>query len=429
MNFKKAIFNYRYFLLFYKQKEILMKITNNFVGNIENYSTKDNKPSNQINFTGDNSKDNIIISDSEMLRAHFGVNSPSDIKYQIIKDKRDGSLAIQSIVKLQAGDLLVLKIDEDTINELLRGKDGKINDGYVKKFISIFKQTAENLARQNEADLEFYDSKMHEESNTITFDPKAVCLEELANMSPDGDFARNVVSRLDGKFKQGLARALYTFSCEDRMRLSSKACHFAEEVFGLSKTDDGYDFSEIARKTNIVKKADYVGEEYGKSDVLDLIKHYAKTTSGSYDIDYIEDMLDLMSSFQVYVPVSKVAETVGKYCSDSSKNHDAILETMIKLQKSDYPLSDDDNDFDTIMSFCFDKEGNFSQERAQYLIGLTDAINEYIDSEMEDFADYPAYLTIGKNAITEYFALSIGEDGSFKPSLDVNEYIDKKMQG
>lgn len=404
-----------------------MRITNNYTNNILNLPVQNDKPQKEVNFKGKAPKDTKKIPSAENLQANFGVKKPSDIKYTVVRSQTDNSEIIQSVVKLNAGDILVLKIDEDTTDEFLRNENGEINDALTLKFISIYKQLAENLASKNDSDLEFYGSQMQETSNIETFNPRDNLLSELSKQQSDDEFARNVVEGLHGKKKKELARLMYDFSCVERTKTSNKAFNLTKGVFELSKTQNGCDLSDIDRKIAVLNRAQYVENEYGEPEILSLLCEYAKKDDGSYDIECLEDMLSLMSSFGLVISPKTVADTVKKYCSADKESHDEILTTMIKLQSSDYALSEDSSDFYDVMNLCFDDDKKFSPLRAQSLLKLVDLAGEFIDENMENFDDYSIYTEKGKSAIVEYFKCSTDANGEFRPELDAAEFIKNKM--
>ena len=134
-----------------------------------------------------------------------------------------------------------------------------------------------------------------------------------------------------------------------------------------------------------------------------------------------------MKSFNSVVDVKTTVDILEKYCSKDKKSHDEILNTMIKLQKSEYSIDAYNSEFEDIMNLCFDKNDDFSPLRAKYILDSTDYINDYIDENMEDLDDYPLYCKEGKNAIEEYFKLSIDNNDEFKPTIDLKDFIRIKL--
>lgn len=403
-----------------------MQVRNNHINTFQKSASLNSKSKSNIHFKGDDSKNKINVSNPEYFQANYGIDTKSDVKYQIIEDK-NGTLSVQSIVKLSTGDFFSLNIDDETSDKFLKDKNGEINSGLTKKFISLYKAIMEDMVKESNDKLEFYERKMRDNSPALGLDPIQAVLFELENKSSCDEFSRNIVDNIDAKHKRELSKILYEFSSDERMHLSDKALNLTRDLFEISRTKDGYDLSDLNRKKAIINRIDSLSYNFNDSEILPKLLYYTKKEDGSYNISLIEDAIRLMKSFNSVVDVKTTVDILEKYCSKDKKSHDEILNTMIKLQKSEYSIDAYNSEFEDIMNLCFDKNDNFSPLRAKYVLDSTDYINDYIDENMEDFDDYPLYCKEGKNAIEEYFKLSIDNNDEFKPTIDLKDFIRIKL--
>lgn len=157
-----------------------MQVRNNHINTFQKSASLNSKSKSNIHFKGVDSKNKINVSNPEYFQANYGIDTKSDVKYQIIEDK-NGTLSVQSIVKLSTGDFFSLNIDDETSDKFLKDKNGEINSGLTKKFISLYKAIMEDMVKESNDKLEFYERKMRDNSPALGLDPIQAVLFELEN--------------------------------------------------------------------------------------------------------------------------------------------------------------------------------------------------------------------------------------------------------
>jgi hypothetical protein len=321
-------------------------------------------------------------------------------------------------VLLKSGERIPLIMDNSTIRECLSDKDGCPDSKLVKKFISLYQETLQNMTDQNEKEAQLFREEKQENPNIIDFDTsqeqlESALLNELQQSSTESgyEFSKNILSQISGRHKKELSAKLLESIEEEKEFLPSDAYKRTKKLFELSKTPDGYDFSDLDKKNDFINAMDSIIAGYGIDDEDDLYKQFlnnAKDKKGKTDWDYAIDASKVVRSLSFFEPLNYVFSNINYFCSKDIKNKDKILNTIIQINRnSNYGMDSGSTDFETIMELCFDKDNKFSQKRADLLFKKFKEADEWVETQEDldncDFERYRTILSYSANMLSSYF--------------------------
>ena len=334
-------------------------------------------------------------------------------------------------VLLKSGERIPLEMDNDTITKYLSDKRGTPDSKLVKKFISLYKETLQQMTDKNEEEIKLFEEGLQEHPRILDFDTSSEILEnallnELKQGSSENDyeFSKNILSQISGQHKKELSAKLLEQVEEDKEYLPSDAYRRTVKLFDLSKTPNGYDFSDIEKKNSFINAMEAIITGYGIEDEDDLYKQFLNNTKdkkGNINWDFALDASKVVRSIAFFEPINYIFSNINHFCSKDIKNKNAILNTMIQINRnSNYGMDSKSTDFETIMELCFDKNQKFNQKRTDLLFEKFKEADEWVDTQIDlnsnDFERYKTILSYSANMLAAYFDEITDEKGNLDDS-------------
>lgn len=334
-------------------------------------------------------------------------------------------------VQLKSGKRIPLEIDYDTITDYLSDKNGVPDSKLVKKFISLYKLTLQDMTDKNEQAELLYKEGLMEHPKVLDFNTSPERLEnallnELKENSGENgfEFSKSILSQISGQHKKELSAKLLESTEEEKEFIPSDAYIRTIKLFELSKAPDGYDFSDIEKKNDFINAMEAIISGYGIEDEDDLYKQFldnAKDNKGNINWDYALDTSKVVRSLAFFEPLDYVFSQINYFCSKDLNNKDAIINTMIQINKnSNYGMDSESTDFETVMELCFDKNQKFSQKRTDLLFEKFNEADEWIETQIDlnsnDFERYKTILSYSANMLSAYFDAITDKKGNINPS-------------
>ncbi len=337
----------------------------------------------------------------------------------------------QTSVLLKSGERVPLEIDNSTISEYLSDKKGMPDYKLVKEFISLYGKTLQDIIDRNSEEEQLYKEELSEKPDIIEFNTSPEVLENALiqelqkGYAEDGyEFSRNILSQISGQHKKELSSKLLESLEEEKEFLPFDAYRKTKKLFELSKTSDGYDFSDIKKKNTLINALDSIIDGYGIEDENGLYREFldnAKDEEGKINWDYAIDTTKVVRSLAFFEPLDYVFNRINYFCSKDIDNKDEILNTIIQINKnSNYGMDAESTDFETVMEICFDKNNKFSKERADLLFEKFNEADEWIESQTDsndcDYERYKTVLSYSANMLSSYFNTITDKSGKINAS-------------
>ena len=361
--------------------------------------------SNFIN-TAQNFKGNIIDfkpkaqASKSSKKAH--INNPD--YYQSINGIKKPSYTIS--VPLKSGEIISLGLDYDTITEYL-SENGMPNPKLVKQFALFYADEFQSLTQSNE-------------------EIKKLNQSHLDNPFQAPDFMRKLPYKSQKKFNTSL------LECNEleKKQIPQKSYDMTKKLFQLSKTKDGYDFSDIESKKEFIGIVNNVaGQFHGKPNLIfnSLIKN-AVDKDGCFDFKLAYNSAKLMKDMGFYETPQFIINTVNHFCSKDKENTDSILHTMQELNQTSYSMDSKNNNFSRLMELCFTPDNKYSQKKADKMLEAVEEADlrmfNWLDENNSNFEYMDRYMNIAAGVIEDYFGLiSNGNEDA----MPVNKYIMSRM--
>ncbi len=348
-------------------------------------------------------------------------------------DKTGSPLRIISEITLNSGEKRNLIIKRGTVNKFLKTPDNKIDDETTVRFISECKNFLENEISENDALNEFLSavasgkSANNKEKNITYFDRGDGLREAILpslSISDQTQFIHTVFDRIvDEKAREDMAGYILD-GCEkeDETGQNETAIRRCEYLFSLCKTGNGYDFSNLEEKRELVYEFERIKSNYGNSECGDIaseIIECSKSKDGRFDINFAKILCSLINNTKTYCPerlVSHRSDVIKGFTAKDKSHAKEIEEYMVKLS-SVLEIDDEVPTFETAFLHAFNqKTGSFDKKAAGLLLEAAPVVLDLTeDIPIETEEDYMNYNKAKTDLLDMYFQeAKDGKSGKIK---------------
>ncbi len=289
-----------------------------------------------------------------------------------------------------------LSISSTTALKYLKTQDRKTSESLVCKFAEVYTKNLQDRLNSEDEAMKLYAQTLKENSE----------LRKQAGID---------TKKLDSASRTA---ALLLASTNERTKIAKKQAYEETELFfEISKTSKGYDFSKQEEKRQIagllhtLQKNSY----HTKNLVLEL-KKAAIDTNGEMDTEFAALICAFIANQDFAVSPLYIADKITYFTGKDPRHKAEIIETMLKLNNTDFQLDDYEPAFENLMEACFTKDGQFIKEAPGIVLKLTDAaealLNCWLDTDRIDDSNILPYIEFSKTIILGYLENIIDEDGN-----------------
>lgn len=402
-----------------------MRIYNNFVLNHQPnvYSKNINKSNSKSNHNV--YKQTASVCNPQLYKAYYNVSfgktekDNSQIPFLLLTYENQKPSKIIGKIPLDSGEIHNLKIDRNIINRFLLSDDGNINQTSLQAFLSAYKTSLQELTKADDEELKFIkgiingENKSPKTTNVSYLKSNDEAVESLmgALSAPVENF---VINFFNGIENEQLRKdyAIKYLSQRDRVlgEKYTKALNRTVCLFDICQTKDGYDFSDLERKTKLVNTIEEIQSSYGDAVPYDLshsIVEEAKSKKGKIDLDFAETLTGLIYTTSVFMPeklVSHRSSIIKSFTACDRANEKQIMDCMLKLANI-IEVDDTTQIFESALSNVFNPlTGKFDEKAAALLLDLAKQVIDYTDDfpiETKEDLEYTDRLT--QSLIDGYF--------------------------
>ncbi len=320
------------------------KIQNSNFASSKNINKKsDNKQDYQLSFQFPKIDSKYYRANSNITFA--GQGNESKI-FPIPLIKNDEFVGYTFPIKLAKNKINNLEISKEFFNDYLCDKNGKFQPKVFAKYIEAFnceltkefKKEAQmrnyflKILQEENADIQEYigeedfiflsgeeiEDKIVEQLNQDKDALRKSVIKNLANKVDSDEFVKNVLQSLPkGPLRISMTKEMLEASTPDEIIKNSfkTAQNNTNALFKLSKTEDGFDFSNNEQKAKISKlSADFEGN-FNIIISLDEMIEVSNKLKGEIDLDFIELCFTLLR----YSEGISGDFTISKYCNVVNK--------------------------------------------------------------------------------------------------------------
>lgn len=321
----------------------------------------------------------------------FGSSKEGGNNLIFIKDK-GGISVFMKFPFLKQDNLIPVHFDEHIVSNYLTDESGDIDADNLKIFSNIFqgfvmngiKSNHKNYLKYSKLSNEIYEG--NEPRETEIFDKDGI--ENLSFLAEkEGIKANADQKRTSGELspfkKRGLSKALADFHKNYPFnKIKDKATSQTADIFSLSKTKDGYNFSNMEKKLEISRFLQYIKRDFGDDEykkILEFLKKEGGEKEEGLDLNYISILIMLASKQETSdIPIKKLDCLLQKYGDD-------IGETANILSFCSGQISVEDNDFENYFSKNFNSNTNkYSEKSAERFKDIVKEMQKLEIKVMED---------------------------------------------
>ncbi|MBQ9246699.1 hypothetical protein IJ182_10580 [bacterium] len=345
------------------------------------------------------------------------------------------------VVKLKNGKEIRLEITKETTNKYLSDKYGKPDNNLINKFISLYTKNIRRYEEERQQEVLQYSLALEEQPENITEYNSAsesvstAVMDELSSTDwmSEAEFAQNILSKLSGKPKRELAKELLKATEIEEEIFPQKAYARTEQLFQLSKTPNGYDFSCMDKKNKLLDSLDLVVSQYPDAEMENVRQDFIREctdTDGNFNFELAENSLKIMRGLAFCYPVKYIIGVANRFCVSDREENAQILNIMKQLNYSNFSMDDTRSDFEKLMELCFDNNGKFDKERSDDVLLAVEIADEWIGEQMElngyDDNRYQNCHDFCLTAILDYYAeQQTPSENSSQQQVSFQEYIDR----
>ncbi len=371
--------------------------------------------------------------------------------------KEDGSVEMLYIAgQYSDTNTTLIEINNKDYEALFADKDGNPDGMVVLKFATMFKHKMMNEIIRLRKNIEFFENIVGERADIFDelneldefqgddefgefgdFEDEdedefadllkeeqiqEILQEELAKKQPNDTFVRNFISKIpDEELKEELAlEILGLYKGEKLSDLTRRSKDYVLSYLYLSKTKDGFDYSNKKDKDIIIDTVGDLEDDFDTNDMLKDFLQISKRELGEINIPFIKALVLLAKNYDVMpMPLDEMGYILKKFQSKDKENSQKIANLMVAFtEKYDF----DELNFETIFNFAFNPITNkYDPVAAETLMKILNETDEWIDEEMIDFDKHYAHFKDAQDEIIiNYFDLAkdrvTGKIGEFAPS-------------
>ncbi|MBR1618173.1 hypothetical protein IJ670_08490, partial [bacterium] len=227
---------------------------------------------------------------------------------------------------------------------------------------------------------------------------------------------------------------------KDFEKVPLRASDYTKRYFELSKTPNGFDFSNFDEKFELIQifySQLNVFDEYKADEIFKHIIEASKDESSRFDPVFASCVFEIDKSCDYTQSLDEICGFLHKYATKDRNSIKDIANTISSLLVSeDEVFYFNDDYFASFLELCFDNDEKFDSLKgrkiADYKTILSDAINErfsdFVQEEMdkEIVQEHFDYLRFeGFNLLTKYLRENEDENGRLiQDPEDFAEYLD-----
>lgn len=374
----------------------------------------------------------------------FGKNKEesSTQNYFILQDNTGSPEKIVNRHTLASGKKINITIGKSTIDKFFTRPNRDLDKDSIQKFISIFEAVLQNITNQEEKENEFLKSVIEGKNPTL---PK----DKISYLNPHDDIVNSMLSSLstssdafiysfingikDEKLKKDFAVELLTKTIQTPQEKYDKAMKRTSCIFEMCKTPNGYDFSDIDKKMQLVLRLEDIERDYGvqdsEKDLTSEIIERSKGTNGNFDVNFAQTLIELICNSNSFLPnklVKHRSDIIKSFSAIDPEKHKEIISTITNLSAI-FEIDDRNKDFESILIQAFNPITNkFDTKAATLLLELVPLVKEATDDmPIETEEDFKNYLLKQQELIKNYFeAVRDKQTGEIKQDyISPEEYI------
>ena len=374
----------------------------------------------------------------------FGQNKEesSTQNYFILQDNTGSPVKIVNRHTLASGKTINITIGKSTIDRFFTRQNGDLDKDSIQKFISIFEAVLQNIIHQENQENEFLKSVIEGKNPTL---PK----DKISYLNPHDDIVNSMLSSLstssdafiysfingikDEKLRKDFAVELLTKTIQTPQEKYDKAMERTSCIFEMCKTPNGYDFSDIDKKMQLVLRIEDIERDYGvqdsEKDLTSEIIEHSKGTNGNFDVNFAQTLIELISNSNSFLPnklVKHRSDIIKSFSAIDPEKHKEIISTITNLSAI-FEIDDGNKDFESILIQAFNPITNkFDTKAATLLLELVPLVKEATDDmPIETEEDFKNYLLKQQELIKNYFeAVRDKQTGEIKQGyISPEEYI------
>ena len=321
----------------------------NDIPSFDEFMGKNIKPSNPscISFSS-----NISFTSNEYLKASF--NLPNNMYAQF-------------------------DFEESTIKNYLLDKEGNIDTELVKKYSTMLANEYIKLQRDIQEELDYFSGlyekeKVNQKGKRSTSDEEAeeLYLAQYSSCRRVSEFEalKNYVSKLSGDTKVYQIEEIIGALKTRQKYLFDTVYYMTEKVFQFSKTNTGYDFSDINEKYNLVEHILQYNRHFGLDDNDErAYDDVLKNTKENGKIDYYlaHTALDMIISSGYVMNLEFAINTLKHFYQKDPDNVKMITSIAKELHRALFMLNEENNHFQDLMELCFDENNRYNPIKGEVL--------------------------------------------------------------
>ena len=406
-----------------------------------NYRKLQNKKVGTDISTNEFLKTSKIACPVETMQAYNNVSFSSASTFYVLDRKTQKPKGILNKISLDSGKTYDLRIDSDIISSHLSDKNGNIDNEKVKSFISVYEQVLGHFVSKSEKEIEFLNeiaygsNKATKKSNLIYFNPNDEARQALLStlMATEEDPLFSFFDKMENPvLRRDYARDIladYVITDDDFQDMALKG---TLRIFDMSRTQNGYDLSDMDKKIKLVEMLEKLENEYSVDNIAQEFLDSVKDSEGKVDFAFANNLSKLIQNSGVFVPemlVSHRAEILRNFANSDIENSDKIMQGITKLSTI-YEVDDASDAFELMFEEAFNPLTLKYDEQAfkeLYLIvanvvTATDSIGTCDEDEIDELIEQQVEL------VQDYFVEIRDENtGRIKKNhISPKEYLSKR---
>ena len=296
-----------------------------------------------------------------------------------------------------------IDLDKDTVNKYLTSSNGMVLPELTQKFIQYFNSSLEYI-------------KTKQAQKRLMRDDDIIQLENMGCFIEAQHFKKQQKPLKD-------------------YELVMRAANYAVNFFRLSKTSNGYNFSDFERKINLIGYINELNQEniiaQDEDNLYSQIKNTAQDEKGQLDYNLIYSALSLSENCVFGLPVDNTIMLLKELFKKDNLSQYGILNTLSKLNETYFSISEDNTNAEELMNLCFDKENKFNQKRADEMLEALEIAQDWLCEGMQDMIcdndDEAEELFQNCSNIATESVINYFREKENNPKKDIKECIDEYL--
>ncbi len=374
------------------------------------------------------------------MQAYNGISFKAASTFYVLDRKTRQPKGILNKISLDSGKTYDLRIGSDIISSYLSDQKGNIDNEKVKSFVSVYEQVLGHFVSKSEKEIKFLNeiaygsNKTSKQSNVIYLNPNDEARQALLStlMATEDDPLFSFFDKMENPIlRRDYARDIladYVITDDDFQDMAMKG---TLRIFDISRTQNGYDLSDMDKKIKLVEMLEKLENEYSVDNIAQEFLDSVKDSEGKVDFDFANNLSRLIQNSGVFVPemlVSHRAEILRNFVNYDSENADKIMQGITKLSTI-YEVDDASDAFELMFEESFNPLTlNYDEQAFKELYSIvanvvtaTDSIGTCDEDEIDELVEQHVDLVQG------YFIEIRDENtGKIKENhISAKEYLSK----